>query len=260
MNRGFFFDRSKTRRSRSTQASSTWWTQLLEIRFQDTYFDQHYDCRSLLHIWIEWLVQFSMATKMRTRARRWVCSCGLLSLSVFIVFCSRCESCLRLRETFACLRFLVEMNTNITDDIRHRVLYRLNHNVQLISDWKKHLLRTVHQEAARKHILDILDDSSIFIVADWAMKWLPTWYRESQREFFGKRGLPWHITYAIRAKSPSSSSSSIDTRTFEHRTFCHVFDNVKQDGRTVVSILSNVSFKLFGFVRLIRCVLYGSRY
>jgi hypothetical protein len=182
------------------------------------------------------------------------------SFSVLIVFSSRCESCLLLREACARLRSIIEVNTNITDDIRHRLIYRLGHNVELISDWKKHLLRTVHQDAARKHILDILDDSSIFIVADWAMKWLPTWYRESQREFFGKRGLPWHITYAIRAKpsssfsssssSASSSSSSTDIRTFEHRTFCHVFDNVKQDGRTVVSVLSDVSIKLFGFVRL----------
>ena len=38
------------------------------------------------------------------------------------------------------------------------------------------------------------------LIADWAMKWLRMKYRESQRYFFGKRGLPWHITYAIRAK------------------------------------------------------------
>ena len=113
--------------------------------------------------------------------------------------------------------------------------------------------RTVHQDNARKNVLDMLEESDIYLVADWAMKWLPTWYREPQREFFGKRGLPWHFTYAIRIKpstdsaSSSSSSSSVgtDTRVFEHRTFCHVFDNVKQDGRTVVSILSDVRIQLF---------------
>lgn len=145
-------------------------------------------------------------------------------------------------------------------DAQQRLFYRLNHNVQLINDWKKHLLRSVHQEHGRRYILNVLDNSSIFLIADWAMKWIPSWYRESQRDFFAKRGLPWHITYAIRVKPPSSSPSTTDTRTFEHRTFCHVFDNVKQDGRTVVSILSDVSFQLFQFFMAVRFFVYDRRY
>jgi len=145
---------------------------------------------------------------------------------------------------------------NIAKDIRHRLRYRLEQNIQLIVEWKRHLLRTVHQDVARKHILDQLDEKSVFIVADWAMKWLPTRYREAQRDFFGKRGLPWHITYAIRLKPGSSSSTSLPlsvssssgrNRVFEHRTFCHVFDNAKQDGSTVASILCDVN--------IIRCAL-----
>ena len=147
---------------------------------------------------------------------------------------------------------MVEQNANTSVATRGRMIQRLEHSVQLISEWKKHLLRTVHQDTARKHVLDVLDASSIFLVAGWAMKWLPTWYREPRREFFGKRGLPWHITYAIRAKPPSCSAvsaapSSNDGRTFEHRTFCHVFDNAKQDDRTVVSILSVVSYRASRF-------------
>ena len=86
---------------------------------------------------------------------------------------SRCESCLHLRKTFARLRHILEQNTNITRDIRDRLIYRLEHNIQLIIEWKKHLLRTVHQDNARKNVLDMLDESSIYLVADWAMKWLP---------------------------------------------------------------------------------------
>jgi hypothetical protein len=188
------------------------------------------------------------------------CVCTKRIFNQTIVSFCRCESCLRLRKTFARLRHILERNTNISNDIRDRLIYRLDHNIQLIVEWKKHLLRTVHQDNARKNILDILDESGIYLVADWAMKWLPTWYREPQREFFGKRGLSWHITYAIRLKpSPCSASSSgqsssvgTDMRVFEHRTFCHVFDNVKQDGRTVVSILSDVSFELFDIEIVVR--------
>jgi hypothetical protein len=67
--------------------------------------------------------------------------------------------------------------------MRHRLRYRLEQNVQLINDWKKHFLRTVHQDVARKHILDQIDETSVFLIADWAMKWLPTRYREAQERF-----------------------------------------------------------------------------
>jgi len=155
---------------------------------------------------------------------------------------------LALYESLQCLRSLIEDNTDIDGDTRRRLVYRLNHNSQLIDDWKKHLLRTVHQDFARKQVLELLDNKSVFLVADWAMKWLPTRYRESQRDFFGKRGLPWHVTYAIRLSPKSSSnSSSSGTPLLEHQTFCHVFDNAKQDGPTVASILSNVIDLCFAY-------------
>jgi hypothetical protein len=105
-----------------------------------------------------------------------------------------------LRESLLCLRSLIETNTNITEDIRQRLIYRLNHHSELVEDWKKHLLRTVHQDCARWKVLEMLDQKSVFLIADWAMKWIPTKYRESQRDFFGKRELPWHVTYQ-RAKA-----------------------------------------------------------
>jgi hypothetical protein len=32
---------------------------------------------------------------------------------------------------------------------------------------------------------------------DWAMKFLPTKFRESQQEWYGKKGISWHITAAV---------------------------------------------------------------
>ena len=39
--------------------------------------------------------------------------------------------------------------------------------------------------------------SSVFLIMDWAMKFLPISYRETQCDWFGKKGKPWHITFAI---------------------------------------------------------------
>ena len=56
--------------------------------------------------------------------------------------------------------------------------------------WKSHLLRSVNQDKARLDILRDLDDISVLLVQDWAMKFIPRKYRESQRDWFGKQGIP----------------------------------------------------------------------
>ena len=45
--------------------------------------------------------------------------------------------------------------------------------------------------------MDGLDNNSVFILCDWAMKFLQVKYREKQTDWFGKRGLNWHINWHI---------------------------------------------------------------
>ena len=92
----------------------------------------------------------------------------------------RCVECCDQTNVFTQLSSTITNINDITHKVRARLVYRVQHNIELIEEWKKHLLRTVHQDGARQHVLDILDDTSIFLVADWAMKWLPTRYREAQ--------------------------------------------------------------------------------
>ena len=62
---------------------------------------------------------------------------------------------------------------------KERILHRWKQNVLVIEQWKAHLLRTVHQDQCRMDILGALDDETAMVYVDWAMKWLPTKYRES---------------------------------------------------------------------------------
>lgn len=55
-----------------------------------------------------------------------------------------------------------------------------------------HLLRTAHQTAAIKAIVDGLGPDCAHIIIDFKMKWLPLEFREKQTSFFGKRGNSWH--------------------------------------------------------------------
>lgn len=76
--------------------------------------------------------------------------------------------------------------------------YEISQSIQSIEAWKAHLLRAINQDAARHEILENLDEQAVLVVMDWAMKFLPRKFRESQSDWFGKHGIPWHISVALR--------------------------------------------------------------
>ena len=101
-----------------------------------------------------------------------------------------------------------------------------------IMTWKAHQLRSVHQDQAKCSVLaNIKSKSDVFLVQDWAMKFMPRKFREPQSDWFAKRGLPWHITVAIRKSEKGGH--------FESQTFVHVFQNCSQDSAAVVSIMQD---------------------
>lgn len=66
-----------------------------------------------------------------------------------------------------------------------------------VLQWKAHVLRAINQERAKSRILDNLEKHQCLIVMDWAMKWLPKRFRETQAEWFGKKGISWHVSACI---------------------------------------------------------------
>lgn len=104
------------------------------------------------------------------------------------------------------------------------------HAKQNINTWKAHLMRSVNQDECRLQVLKELDKTSVLLVLDWAMKYLPRKFRESQTDWFGKRGIPWHITVAFRR---------VDND-MEMMTFVHLFEASKQDNCDVLAILDDV--------------------
>ena len=60
-----------------------------------------------------------------------------------------------------------------------------------------HVLRAINQERAKSKILDSLEKHQYLIVVGWAMKWLPKRFRETQSEWFGKKGISWHVSACI---------------------------------------------------------------
>ena len=78
--------------------------------------------------------------------------------------------------------------------------------------WKAHQLRSVQEDKSRLDVLELLNNDTVLIVSDWAMKFLPQLYRESQQDWFGKRGISWHIAVVFRRVN----GSEIQTQAFVH--------------------------------------------
>jgi hypothetical protein len=92
-----------------------------------------------------------------------------------------------------------------------------------IFEWEYHIMRTFCQDMIKNEVLNNLTDLDIYIHMNWAMKFIPISYRESQEQFFGKRGISWHVTCIVY---------SDETKSKKNLTFIHLFDNTSQDSLT----------------------------
>lgn len=87
--------------------------------------------------------------------------------------------------------------SDIPSDIQEEISYEVSQAKTNIIAWKAHCIRTVHQDYAKHNTLENLKPNQALIVMDWAMKFLPIKHRESQSDFFGKKGISLHISSVV---------------------------------------------------------------
>ena len=87
--------------------------------------------------------------------------------------------------------------STFSPDKREELKHDLSFTALSIEDWKSHVLRSVHQDAPKSEIIDNLELSQVLLIMDWAMKFIPTSFRETQRDCFGKKRKSWHLLVAI---------------------------------------------------------------
>lgn len=109
----------------------------------------------------------------------------------------RCDRCDLIPSIFDEVESTLNDLTSITAEDKKEMTYTVNQAKKNIQAWKAHLLRAINQDEARLDVLESLDDSSALVVLDWAMKFLPRKYRESQSDWCGKKGISWHIAVAM---------------------------------------------------------------
>lgn len=140
----------------------------------------------------------------------------------------RCEECEAIASTMKDIEELLSRTPYPSDDDRDEALYLFHTAQRAIHPC--HQLRTVQQDKARLDVIDLLDDETVLIVNDWAMKFLPQMYRESQTDWFGKRGISWHISVVYRRVLGE----------LESQGFIHIVQSCSQDSSAVITIMQHV--------------------
>ncbi|VDI15288.1 Hypothetical predicted protein, partial [Mytilus galloprovincialis] len=142
-----------------------------------------------------------------------------------------CKKCDDLTETLVKIEKSSDEVLYESADQEDDTIYMVEQSIKAVQEWKKHLLRSYNQDTARSEILHKLSKDEVLVERDWAMKFLPMRYRESQSKWFGKRGLNWHVSVG--------SYHTSDTDDLKMQTIIHVFDNASQDARTSNAVLRN---------------------
>ncbi|EGT40198.1 hypothetical protein CAEBREN_09129 [Caenorhabditis brenneri] len=100
-----------------------------------------------------------------------------------------------------------------------------------VYEMKKHLLRASVANQERESIISSLEDNEVLITIDFAQKFLPKWHREKQSDYFGKKGLSYHVSHI---------TARIGEKYAQH-SFVHIYDGeVQQNSELVVLTLSHI--------------------
>ena len=158
--------------------------------------------------------------------------------------CDRCELLASTMDEID--NTLVKNESNLSDDDCEEMRFLVKQAKAQIVLWKAHILRSIHQDLAKIDLLESLNESSVLVIQDWAIKYLPRKYRESQTDWFGKRGIPWHISVAFMR---------VDGE-IQMLTFCHIFKACSQDSNAVLAVMADVIQQLKSIMPSLTTIYY----
>lgn len=119
---------------------------------------------------------------------------------VFATLCQhehliQCDRCGLLGEIHDTLKQYI--NRESSQEEKNILLHELSNSKGKIEIWKSHIIRTVNQDCCRTEMITALKPNQMIIIMDWAMKFLPLLYRQKQSDWFGQKGLNWHVCVCI---------------------------------------------------------------
>lgn len=147
-----------------------------------------------------------------------------------------CDRCSMICDTLKSINAAIVEQRNLDSAAKDELMYTYETAKSAIDELWAHQIKQINQDYSRTECLEeLLPELSVHLTMDYAMKWLPIKFRETTRDFYAKKGLSWHVTFALRKSRP---------KTFECKTFIHIFPNAPQSASTVYCILRNVIQRL----------------
>lgn len=124
-----------------------------------------------------------------------------------------CLDCQRVKDVFKDLKTFV---AEVPDEEEQKTKLAIIKEAEAcLYKFKAHRLRTRNQEKGATDIINSLEPGEVYITIDWAMKFLPAGARETQAEFYGKRGISWMIAVAIMKTDTTPDASGITYKYME---------------------------------------------
>ena len=159
-----------------------------------------------------------------------------------------CFECDTLSQTLLDVKTLAENATGIMKEERHDLNYDATQCVHNILLWKAHVLTTINQDIAKQQILERLDNSTAFVIIDFAMKFLARRHRESMRSWFGKAGMRMHVSCVIMKDDSSvlenPEAAPTEEERFRKRTYITFIGKAPQDVGSVIAIYQSLLHQL----------------
>lgn len=152
----------------------------------------------------------------------------------------KCSRCHQLRDTFGDVRSLVAGFINDARESENELkLKRFEeveaelHNAETkIINMKRHIVRSIASDIRREDLIKNLNTGTTFITMDWGMKWIPRKARETTIDWYGKKGISYHVSHII---------ANLENKGQRQHTFVHIFAaDEKQDSEHVTAILLDV--------------------
>ena len=76
-------------------------------------------------------------------------------------------------------------------------VYNIAHATSTIFNWMKHILQGVKQNQAKQYAMTQISSLCGFWICDWAQKVIPSKFRESQHDYYAKKGMSLHVDVLI---------------------------------------------------------------
>lgn len=148
--------------------------------------------------------------------------------------CAQCHQCETLKNAMMSILSEIE-SPEISlygNEQKEDLLYDAKQAQDMVLQWKAHILRAENQDQAKQNVLKSLQSDSILVLMDWAMKFNQMRYREKQAEWYGKRGISWHVSCII--------SKPEEGHDLEIVSYVHLLNSCAQDWYAVCAILTHL--------------------